>query len=109
MQKRQLGKVIQSQMNTVGQDKHVPLCDPFVKWAGGKRQLLQQLYALAPAQFKRYFEPFLGGGALFFYLISMRNNRFPAYLSDINSELINSHTVVKNNTINISTTYWSLL
>jgi DNA adenine methylase len=71
---------------------------PFVKWAGGKTQLLQQLYALAPAQFNTYFEPFLGGGALFFYLISIRSKRFAAYLSDINSELINSYTVVKNNT-----------
>jgi site-specific DNA-adenine methylase len=69
---------------------------PFVKWAGGKTQLLQQLYTLAPAQFNKYFEPFLGGGALFFYLISMENKRFTAYLSDINSELINSYTIVKN-------------
>src|SRR5215208_2517486 len=70
---------------------------PFVKWAGGKTQLLQQLYALVPAQFNRYFEPFLGGGALCFYLISMKSEKFIAYLSDINSELINSYTVVKNN------------
>jgi DNA adenine methylase len=40
-----------------------------VFWAGGKTQLLQKLYPLIPAQFNRYFEPFLGGGALFFYLI----------------------------------------
>jgi DNA adenine methylase len=71
---------------------------PFVKWAGGKTQLLQQLYALAPAQFDRYFEPFLGGGAFFFYLLSKRNNQFISYLSDINSELINSYEMVKNNT-----------
>jgi DNA adenine methylase len=41
----------------------MPLCYPFVKWAGGKTQLLSQLYALAPPEFERYFEPFLGGGA----------------------------------------------
>jgi DNA adenine methylase len=76
----------------------LPPIYPFVKWAGGKTQLLQQLYALVPAQFNRYFEPFLGGGALFFYLISMKSGKFIAYLSDINSELINSYTVVKNNT-----------
>jgi hypothetical protein len=63
-----------------------PLCYPFVKWAGGKTQLLTELYALAPAEFNRYFEPFLGGGALFFYLISVKNKRFTAdYISDINS------------------------
>src|ERR687898_1934087 len=75
-----------------------PSIYPFVKWAGGKTQLLQQLHALVPTQFDRYFEPFLGGGALFFYLISMKSEKFMAYLSDINSELINSYAVVKNNT-----------
>jgi DNA adenine methylase len=78
------------------QDK-MPLCYPFVKWAGGKTQLLSQLDSLAPAEFNRYFEPFLGGGALFFYLISTKNKRFIAYLSDINSELINSFISVKDN------------
>lgn len=71
---------------------------PFVKWAGGKTQLLHQLNALAPREFDRYFEPFLGGGAFFFYLLSKRNNRVISYLSDINSELINSYEMVKNNT-----------
>jgi DNA adenine methylase len=75
----------------------MPLCYPFVKWAGGKTQLLSQLYALAPPEFDRYFEPFLGGGAMFFYLISDKNKRFTAYLSDINSELINSYIAVKDN------------
>src|ERR687887_1974100 len=75
----------------------MPLCYPLVKWAGGKTQLLSQLYALAPPEFDRYFEPFLGGGALFFYLISDKNKRFTAYLSDINSELINSYIAVKDN------------
>lgn len=43
----------------------IPICYPFVKWAGGKRQIVSQLYALAPPEFNRYFEPFLGGGAYF--------------------------------------------
>ena len=71
---------------------------PFVKWAGGKAQLLHQLNALAPREFERYFEPFLGGGSFFFYLLSKRNNRFISYLSDINSELINSYETVKKYT-----------
>jgi DNA adenine methylase len=80
-------------------NKTIPLCYPFVKWAGGKTQLLTELNALVPTtEFDRYFEPFLGGGALFFYLISAKNKRFTtAYISDINSELINSYIAVKDN------------
>lgn len=65
---------------------------PFVKWAGGKTQLLPQLDALIP-KFDRYFEPFLGGGALFFRLSSQF--QFSAYLSDANSELVNTFNIVK--------------
>jgi DNA adenine methylase len=91
-------KVIQLENRAEGRKSVFPAIYPFVKWAGGKTQLLQQLYAFVPTQFDRYFEPFLGGGALFFYLISIRGNQFTSYLSDINSELINSYAVVKNNT-----------
>jgi DNA adenine methylase len=72
-------------------------CYPFVKWAGGKSQLLSELDSMIPSKFNRYFEPFLGGGAMFFHLISDRNMRFTAYLSDINEELITAYRVVKNN------------
>ena len=70
-------------------NSQIPICHPFVKWAGGKRQIVSQLYPLAPLKFDRYFEPFLGVGALFFYLISQKNRRLTAYISDINPELIN--------------------
>src|SRR6187200_898473 len=69
---------------------------PFLKWAGGKRQLLPQLSALAPTKFERYFEPFLGGGALFFYLMSEKKMRSIAYISDINSELINAYIAIRD-------------
>jgi DNA adenine methylase len=78
-------------------DYRIPVCHPVVKWAGGKTQLLDELDSCMPLKFDRYFEPFLGGGALFFYLISNKNKSFTAYLSDINSELINSYVVIKDN------------
>src|SRR5437870_3344707 len=71
-----------------------PESAPFVKWAGGKTQLLAKLDAQIP-HFTRYFEPFLGGGALFFHLSSSRS-QFSAQLSDANRELVNSYNVVKH-------------
>jgi DNA adenine methylase len=69
---------------------------PFVKWAGGKGQLLSELDKLIPRQFNRYFEPFLGGGAMFWHLMSS-GMRFNACLSDINAELITAYRAVKDN------------
>ncbi|MBL8149120.1 MAG: DNA adenine methylase [Blastocatellia bacterium] len=65
---------------------------PFIKWAGGKRRLLEQYAPHLPSQshFKRYLEPFLGGGALFFYLRPEK-----AILADLNEELINCYLMVK--------------
>jgi DNA adenine methylase len=68
---------------------------PFLRWAGGKSQLLLELDAHIP-RFQRYYEPFLGGGALFFHLASSRP-AFAAHLSDSNSELVNAYRVVKYN------------
>lgn len=71
---------------------------PFVKWVGGKRGLLSQIIPLIPKEFNNYFEPFVGGGAMFFELYSLgllKDKK--VYLFDINSELINAYNVVKNN------------
>ena len=68
---------------------------PFVKWAGGKTQVLSVLNKYVPPSFNRYIEPFLGGGAMFFYL-SSKNLQFASYLSDINEELVNAYKVVKS-------------
>lgn len=68
----------------------------FVKWAGGKRRLLPELEQLFPKRIKRYFEPFLGGGAVFFF-IKQKYNPTYTMLSDKNPELINTFLVVKNN------------
>lgn len=63
---------------------------PFLKWAGGKTQLLPQLRVAAPRRIDTYYEPFLGGGALFFAL--QAEQRFErAVLSDSNGELINAY------------------
>ena len=52
-----------------------PPAKPFVKWVGGKRSLLTQLIARVPAEFKDYYEPFAGGGALFFALRTRTDER----------------------------------
>jgi DNA adenine methylase len=64
---------------------------PFIKWAGGKSQMLAQYATLIPDHYHRYFEPFVGGGAVFFSL----NPRI-SFLADVNTELINTYTVVRD-------------
>lgn len=71
---------------------------PFVKWVGGKRQLLKQFRAshlYPPEAFNpiknNYFEPFVGGGAVFFDLLPNK-----AFLSDLNKELVTTYNVIKN-------------
>ena len=65
---------------------------PFLKWAGGKTQLLPALLKNIPTQFGTYIEPFVGGGALFFELQPAK-----AILADSNPELINCYIVVRDN------------
>ncbi len=63
---------------------------PFVKWAGGKRQLLPELVKRIP-KFTTYCEPFVGGGALFFYLQPKK-----AIINDFNKDLINTYITIQN-------------
>ncbi len=69
---------------------------PFLKWVGGKNQLLAQFKAYLPSNFKRYFEPFVGGGAVFFHL--WNSGKLPAqvFLFDNNEELINTYLVMRD-------------
>lgn len=69
------------------------LITPFVKWVGGKRQLLTDIKKVMPpsSSFNTYFEPFIGGGALFFDLEPRQ-----AVINDYNQELINVYLVIKN-------------
>jgi DNA adenine methylase len=66
-----------------------------LKWAGGKRRIAHFLSTFSPEVIDRYFEPFLGSGALFLYLAQTRP-RFKAILSDSNNELINVYRCVRD-------------
>jgi len=63
---------------------------PFLKWAGGKAKLIPQYTPFFPVRFSTYYEPFLGGGAIFFHLQPQR-----AVLMDINPELVNVYECVR--------------
>ena len=69
---------------------------PFVKWAGGKRQLIPQIEKHLPEKFSSYFEPFLGGGALLFHLLS-ENKNLKGYVSDLNSDLVLAYVTIRDN------------
>lgn len=69
---------------------------PFLKWAGGKQQLLAQYQPYFPARMLRYFEPFVGGGAVFFHLCNTGRLPSAAWLFDNNAELINVYLVVRD-------------
>ncbi len=69
-----------------------PHLEPFLKWAGGKRWLTKSRQELFPKSFENYFEPFLGGGAVFFHL-----NPKKSYLSDKNHQLINVYQQLQTN------------
>lgn len=73
---------------------------PFVKWAGGKGQLIEQLDALLPKDFARreglvYAEPFVGGGAMLFHVLSKYPNIAHAVVNDINSDLVACYRTIK--------------
>lgn len=64
---------------------------PFVKWAGGKRQVINELLKYVPDEFDTYYEPFVGGGALLFELSPKK-----AVINDSNEELMNVYNVLCN-------------
>lgn len=72
---------------------------PFLKWAGGKRSIIPQISAHLPDSFKDYYEPFLGGGAVYFALESRIKHR--AHLSDVNRELMLTYKVVQTDCENL--------
>lgn len=72
---------------------------PFVKWVGGKTQLLPALTNSLP-KFSRYHEPFVGGGAMFFHLYAKGLIK-DAYLYDYNEDLLNLYQVIKTNPLDL--------
>jgi DNA adenine methylase len=83
----------------------LPKAKPFLKWAGGKRQLLPHLLeAVSRAgSFRTYYEPFLGGGALFFELQRTGILKGQAVLSDINEKLVETYIQVRNDVAGVTT------
>ncbi|MEO1636275.1 MAG: DNA adenine methylase [Cyanobacteria bacterium J06631_9] len=70
---------------------------PFIKWAGGKSRLIEQYKPFLPVDYDTYHEPFLGGGALFFYLApQLQAAGKKAFLSDLNPELVNVYRCVRD-------------
>jgi len=75
---------------------------PFLKWAGGKSQLIEQINNFLPnellnSSIKRYIEPFIGGGALFFYIAHKYNTIQELFISDINAELVIAYKTIQKN------------
>lgn len=72
------------------------MCKPFVKWAGGKSQLLNEIRLKYPANIEKYCEPFVGGGAVLFDVLERYYPR-EVMINDINLELINTYIQVRDN------------
>jgi len=72
-------------------DVRTEMIQPFLKWAGGKRQLLPFIHKYLPRKYNNYFEPFVGAGALLFDL-----KPTSAFINDINEELINCYDVIRD-------------
>ncbi len=69
---------------------------PFIKWAGGKHRLLSQFEACFPKEFQRYYEPFVGSGAVFFHFWNQKRLPEQVFLFDNNEELINVYRTIRD-------------
>ncbi len=72
------------------------LIAPFLKWVGGKRQLMPIIREHLPSKFNTYYEPFIGGGAVLFEIQPKK-----AVINDFNQELINTYKIIKSNPIEL--------
>ena len=70
---------------------------PFIKWVGGKGRLVADIHAIMPVTFGDYYEPFLGGGAIFWSLVHrLQKAKHAAFLSDMNDEIMHVYKMVRN-------------
>jgi len=70
---------------------------PFIKWVGGKRALLKDLFPLLPKSCGTYYEPFIGGGAVFFALAALPQRPWRhAVIADVNEELVRTYTAIRD-------------
>lgn len=76
------------------------MCRPFVKWAGGKSQLLDEIRLKYPTKIERYCEPFVGGGAVLFDILEKYSPK-KVLINDINEELMNVYDNIQNNVIEL--------
>lgn len=86
--------------------KNMNKAKPFIKWVGGKTQLLSQLSALLPSDFQNtrdatYIEPFVGGGAMLFYMLQRFKNIKKAIINDVNEDLVTCYTTVRDNPVEL--------
>jgi len=72
----------------------VKTASPFIQWVGGKRSLLDKYAPIIPTEFNNYYEPFVGGGAMFYHLQSKYGNTKKYFLSDLNKELIQTYKTI---------------
>ena len=83
------------------EQNNIMIAKPFVKWAGGKGSLISQLIANLPQHFAEqpnvtYIEPFVGGGAMLFYMLTHYSNIKRAIINDVNEDLIDCYLLIKN-------------
>lgn len=81
----------------IGVDTKQKQNNTFLRWTGSKKWLIKDIDKYLPCEFNDYHEPFLGGGAVFFYIESISDQNRNYYLTDINEELINAYSQIKNN------------
>jgi len=72
----------------------------FVKWAGGKKQLIEQFKPFFPEKIERYIEPFVGGGAVLFHILKNYKPK-EVFIFDINEELLNTYEVMRDDVENL--------